>query len=1298
MNLKYLKSFCLFILILVVAKTTAQNSSDLYQNWVTSQKNNTTPTLPTFSFAGYKNGEVSLPSSFTQQVYDVTQSPYNAVPNDNISDKTAIMDAIADAEENPNGGVIFFPPGRFIVHDTDPVVSGIAADNAFELIQISKSNIVIKGSGSGVGGTELYQKSYTDTAAADKTINDYVCPYLFQFWNNEDSANTEITTVTADAERDDYTVQVASTSEINIGQWVELYVKNNEKSNDNAFVKSEIFPYPLDSLYDFNTLKMMTNGVEVREIHKVIGKTSNTITFKEPLHKEIESDYGWKINNFNAIEEVGIQDLKYTGGFDYIHLHHQAPQKDLDGNNTVFFGEAKSGPNAFLGSSGWSGIQFNHVVNGWVKNVEFTRISQAVQFKFSAYSTALDNKYTGNPGHNFITTNSATGCFIGKNIDETSGVWHGCGVNGLSIGNVLWRNDAPQTGTTGVEMHASQPRSTLFDFCKGGMFINSGGSKKALPNHLRHLVIWNFEGVSYKATDVKSWRYNNKTHYHKFLPPIISGLKGFTMKVVDESEPKKQYQENESEGTHVDEESLYEEQLKYRLGALPNWVENVARRKIIFSEDFRYEDGTRGFTKGLISDGSHTVPANILKRVGDVPDTDGSDSNNIFESIDRVENRIPNGNQNEQRTISIRGDDGSSNFAVNAYAIFTTLDLTDANPLISEDADYIYANFWTQRRYGDGDIATITLEISTDFDATNPLKDEPNEATWTTLSLHSGKLSDSSDNRNWVKGIVDLSTYTNSTTVTLALRYQGANNVDQPYTSINRNGTFYISDLQFIAQTTPIKNVWDGSDSTSFFESKNWEEKIAPKENNNIVIPSGLLNYPTTASALNVNNLTIESGASFIAQSTVTGNVTYKRNIAFASDKLEGWHLVGSPVNGQVYNDDYVTDNSIEISGNNRAISTYNNNVSSNNWVYLQSEGTGTFGKATGYSIKTSENKNISFSGTMNTDDVTKGITIGSGTSYNLISNPFTAYINSGTFLNLASNSSKLTSKTIWIWNPAAKNYDAKIASESFKIAPGQAFFVNCSTAGDVTFEEGIQNHQTTDTFLKTAPNPEITLNITDGNLVRYAKIYYNDNATKGFDNGFDGTSFSGTTNKFDVFTQLLAKNEGRNYQIQSLPNSNFESMVIPVGLTSEAGKEIVFSMDALNLPNNINVFLEDRENNVFTRLDENESSYKITTTKNVNGIGRFYLHTKSSVLSDINFRLENIIIYQVDNSLIRISGLNEGLANIKIFNLLGKQLLNNSFKSESTKDIYLPNLSKGIYIAHLTTEFGKFNKKIILE
>jgi hypothetical protein len=778
-----------FAFFLIISHANAQNRSGLYQNWVDAQVNNSVPTLPTFSYAGYKHGEVGLPVFFSQPIFNVTD--YGAVANDNISDKEAIKAAIAAAESGSNGGIIFFPPGRFIVNDANPTETGVAADDASEVIRISKSNIVIKGSGSGAGGTELFQKSHT--TSPNMATKNWSCPYLFLFWNGEDSANIFITEVTGNAERESHTIEVASTSNISVGQWVELYIKD---TNTNLLAE-ELAPFSAADFHEPENLKIINEGVEVREFHQVLSKTSNTITFKEPIHRAVNANYNWKINNFKALEDVGIQDLKYTGGFIWEHIHHKAPEE-------LYPNEPVSGPNSFLSSSGWSGVQFNHTVNSWISNVEFSAMSQAAQFVFTANATAFNNRYTGNPGHNFIVTNSATRCFLGRNDDLTTGVWHGAGVNGKSIGNVLWRNNHPQNGNSGMEMHASQPRSNLFDACTGGVFFHQGGATGSLPNHLKNMVLWNFEGVSYQTSNVKSFRPNSETVYAKFIMPIISGLKGFTM-----SSGANQYQVNESPRVHVDEESLYEAQLKYRLGSLPDWINGIATNHfypIFFYEDFRYLN--QGFSVYIAQNPEALIESNIGKRISDLPDA--LDSNNEF-TEERPANRVPVNTARDQRAISISGSASNKNYEIDAWVLMTPVNLATSNPYITEEDTYKNVSFWTQQRYANGNTSSLDVYVSTDY------TDDVDAASWTKVTDKVGQIATSGQNsQTYIKSILDISEYEKSENFTLAFRYTSN---DAVYSQTSRNGTFYISDVKYFVASSSLSN--DG------FELKN-SSKVYP--------------------------------------------------------------------------------------------------------------------------------------------------------------------------------------------------------------------------------------------------------------------------------------------------------------------------------------------------------------------------------------------------------------------------------------------------------------------------------------
>ena len=422
-------------------------------------------------------------------------------------------------------------------------------------------------------------------------------------------------------------------------------------------------------------------------------------------------------------------------------------------------------------------------------------------------------------------------------------------------------------------------------------------------------------------------------------------------------------------------------------------------------------------------------------------------------------------------------------------------------------------------------------------------------------------------------------------------------------------------------------------------------------------------------------------------------DITYSRNLG-----TENWYLISSPVNNEEFNDAYVAANNIDTTGNvenNNAIASYTSN--GNSWDYMQDGENLDFKPGVGYSVKREDAAgagNISFTGSLlNSGDINNVPVSLDSDGYNLLGNPYLTNINSGAFLTANTN----LSGEIWLFDQSTGNYENFVTGVNKILAPGQGFFVKAISGANVDFTEAIQNIST-GTFQKATALSEIKIFINSGDTKRFAKIYFTASATKGFDKGWDGERFNGISNKMDVFTQLLENNLGKNYQVQSLPKTSIETAVVPLGLISEAGKEITFSTEYINLPESLNVFIEDREKNIFTNL--NKSNYKITLSEDLNGVGRFYLHTsaKSSLSVDPNLTQENVSIYSINTSTLRIVGLSNGKTNFKLFNVLGKQMMNTFFTSNGVKEISLSKLTKGIYIVQLETENGKLNKKIILE
>ena len=127
-------------------------------------------------------------------------------------------------------------------------------------------------------------------------------------------------------------------------------------------------------------------------------------------------------------------------------------------------------------------------------------------------------------------------------------------------------------------------------------------------------------------------------------------------------------------------------------------------------------------------------------------------------------------------------------------------------------------------------------------------------------------------------------------------------------------------------------------------------------------------------------------------------------------------------------------------------------------------------------------------------------------------------------------------------------------------------------------------------------------------------------------------------------------------------------------------------------------MYLEDRTQGVFTRLDESNTEY-IATVVDTSTEGRFFLHTKTSETLNVDAAyLNSIRIYKTNDSNLRIAGLKQGKASLSIYNIQGKQILTNSFTAANgVKNVSLPTLAKGVYIVQLQTENGNLNKKIIL-
>ena len=128
---------------------------------------------------------------------------------------------------------------------------------------------------------------------------------------------------------------------------------------------------------------------------------------------------------------------------------------------------------------------------------------------------------------------------------------------------------------------------------------------------------------------------------------------------------------------------------------------------------------------------------------------------------------------------------------------------------------------------------------------------------------------------------------------------------------------------------------------------------------------------------------------------------------------------------------------------------------------------------------------------------------------------------------------------------------------------------------------------------------------------------------------------------------------------IQALPYNDFNDVVVPLGIKSDAGIELTIGLDAATatLPSNINIYLEDNATNTLTLL--NTGDYVFTPTTALDTTGRFFVHFSSMALSTDQYAVNEVLIYtNQESKIVVVNGqLNTNTTAI-IYDTLGIEVL----------------------------------------
>ncbi len=531
---------------------------------------------------------------------------------------------------------------------------------------------------------------------------------------------------------------------------------------------------------------------------------------------------------------------------------------------------------------------------------------------------------------------------------------------------------------------------------------------------------------------------------------------------------------------------------------------------------------------------------------------------------------------------------------------------------------------------------------------------------------------------------------------------------------------------------------WDGSESTTWTDAANWNGDRPVTASDNVTIVESDDFQPTIITDVTVNNFTVSSGDVLVHQNgslTVNGNFSNSGTVELRSNKtsysslvINGttsgsieyrrfvntvgtgeWDLVGSPVSGQsiagiVNQSEIATNGASPVT---YALGTYSNAGSPGTWTNVTSNDTsGNLVSGKGYQMATDSGQRLDFTGTVVNSNTSVAITFpASGTKWNLVSNPFPSYINgnanTGANNFFSTNSGVLHDNftAVYGWDADGSGYSVYNATSSWRISPGQGFFIASKneSGSSVAFNLNMRTVTGTGSFIQDSVQDEVEIGLYNGDSrLDYTKLFFIPGLTLGLDKGYDAGHFNQSA---PMMTRLSEGDEGYGMVYNAMGQQHLsQEVTIPLEINQSAGTNFTVRLES-STADDLKIYLQDTFKNTLTLL--NESAFTLTAENDLSDIGRFNLITTPVTLSVDDITNNNQIrIYKSQGAnYITVDGLSNtnGDVDFKLYNITGALVMSKTLDSkENRQQIVVQNLSKGVYYASLNDGMLAGNKILI--
>lgn len=432
--------------------------------------------LSDFSYAGYGGGNAVKPNS--TNIINVLEN--GVVINDGLSDVDAINAIINSAPEN---SVVFFPAGRYVID---------------KIVEINKSNILLKGEGSGTNGTVFYlPKSATEVTPP--YIRDYSTGrsgHFVSFLGNS-SLNT-ITKVSEEALRSDKVIVVEDASQLNKWDIIIINARGDNPINGELWHEyfnnqSQDWPEP------HVTWATGDNVLMTHTIEKIEG---NLVTLREPLRLRLKPAWNMLVRKLNgALQNVGIEGIR------------------MDFKNVP--------KESHLNEPGYNAIRFENCQNFWSKNITIVNCDNGIAIRNSSYGDIETISLEGREGHHgFKIGHSSNILSSDLKFNNDEEYIHAFTLIHKANGNVV-RNmsgdNSVNDNTIRLDFHRNAPFSNLWTDVRTTWTYQSSGDRKSGPHGGGYNVYWGLEGDNANGM---YWNdpYDWKNRWGEYQGTIVSGI------------------------------------------------------------------------------------------------------------------------------------------------------------------------------------------------------------------------------------------------------------------------------------------------------------------------------------------------------------------------------------------------------------------------------------------------------------------------------------------------------------------------------------------------------------------------------------------------------------------------------------------------------------------------------------------------------------------------------------------------------------------------------------------------------